>query len=452
MIPLQVSSDLEGMTAVAKGSEILAFEPGDTTGRLYGLAVDIGTTTVVGYLFDLNRGSIIAVNSALNDQAAHGSDVISRIDHALNAPDGLNQLQQAVFNTINHIIENLCAASGISSDDIYSFVMVGNTAMNHLFWGVSPRFLSRFPYNPLTVDTVSLPARDLGLRMNPSGLIVSLPLVSGFIGSDTIGVVLSTGLHRSRMPKLAIDIGTNGEIVLTDGKTMMASSCAAGPAFEGAHIQCGMRGCSGAIDHVVFADNRIHTHVIDEVAAQGICGSGLVDAIAGMLREGIVDGSGRFSSPEKLRNPAYAPWVRQGHFTELILNGQDPPPRGSEIVITQKDIREFQLAKGAMTAGIRILMDKLGLQDKDIREVYLAGAFGNYVQPGSALAVGLLPAFHNARITQVGNAAGSGAKMALLSTASLTEAMAISRRIEYLELAKAPQFQQEFVKGMVFPT
>lgn len=451
-IPDHVSRDGGGITAIVKGTEVIGFEPGDTTGEMYGLAVDIGTTTVVGYLFRLNDGRMVAVNSALNDQAVHGADVISRIDHALNAPDGLSRLHQAVLDTINRIIEHLCTAGALLSEHIYCLVLVGNTAMNHLFWGISPRFLSRSPYNPLTRDTVSLPAGDFGIKMSPSGVIISLPLVSGFIGSDTIGVVLSTGLHRSRAPKLAIDIGTNGEIVLTDGKSMVACSCAAGPAFEGAHIQGGMRGCTGAIDHVVFADNRIYCHVIDEVEPKGICGSGLVDAIAGMLREGIVEGSGRLLRPDQMRNQAYARLIREGSFRELVLKGLDSPHKGREIVITQKDIREFQLAKGAMTAGIRILMDKLGLQDSDIREVYLAGAFGNYVQAKSALAVGLLPPLGNARITQVGNAAGSGAKMALLSTASLKEATAISERINYVELAKVANFQEEFIKGMVMPT
>jgi uncharacterized 2Fe-2S/4Fe-4S cluster protein (DUF4445 family) len=451
-IPLHVSREGGGITAIVKGAEVIGFEPGDTTGEMYGLAVDIGTTTVVGYLFRLNDGGMVAVNSALNDQAVHGADVISRIDHALNAPDGLNQLHQAILNTINQIIENLCSQGAMSSEHIYCLVLVGNTAMNHLFWGISPRFLSRFPYNPLTLDTVSLSARDFGIKMNPSGVIVSLPLVSGFIGSDTIGVVLSTGLHRSKVPKLAIDIGTNGEIVLTDGKSMVACSCAAGPAFEGAHIQCGMRGCTGAVDHVAFADNIIRCHVIDEVEPKGICGSGLVDAIAGMLQEGILEGSGRLLRPGQMRNPAYARLIREGSFREFVLKGLDSPHKGREMVITQKDIREFQLAKGAMTAGIRILMDELSLQDGDIREVYLAGAFGNYVQAKSALAVGLLPPFRNARITQVGNAAGSGAKMALLSTASLKEGKAIAERIKYIELAKVANFQEEFIKGMVMKT
>ncbi|RJQ56393.1 MAG: DUF4445 domain-containing protein [Desulfobacteraceae bacterium] len=452
--PLHVSRSQRGVTVTLSGDEVIGFEPGDTTGELYGLAVDVGTTTVVGYLFDLNEGGVTAVSSSHNDQAIHGADVISRINHALDTEEGLTRLHQAILCTINRIIDDLCAHSGIASEYIYCLVMVGNTAMNHFFWGISPHFLSRSPFNPLIKESLKVSSRNFGLKMNPSGAIISLPLISGFIGSDTVGVVLSTGLHRSRVPKMALDIGTNGEIVLTDGKSMIACSCAAGPAFEGAHIQCGMRGCSGAIDLVAFVGDKIDCHVIDEVAPKGICGSGLVDTIAEMLREGIIDRDGRLLSPEEIPNPAYASMIRYGSFREFVLSSRAEGPAGSErneIVVTQKDIREFQLAKGAMMAGIRILMKSLDLSEEDIREVYLAGAFGNYLQTRSAIAVGLLPPFPNARITQIGNAAAGGAKMALLSSVSLDEAKRIARRIQYIELAKAEEFQDEFIQGMILP-
>jgi len=340
---------------------------------------------------------------------------------------------------------------GISSTNIYTVVVVGNTTMTHLFWGMSPRFLSRFPYNPLTREGLCMPAEGMGIKMSPFGRVVSLPLVSGFIGSDTPGVVLSTGLHRSRVPKMAIDIGTNGEIVLTDGKVMLACSCAAGPAFEGAHIQCGMRGTSGAVDRVDFAENKVRCHVIDEVEAKGICGSGLVDAIAGMVRAGLITGDGRLLTREDAPGSPYARLLKHGKYNHFIVSSSKRAAGAKDVVVTQKDIRELQLAKGAMMAGIRILMDRLGLGEQDIREVYLAGAFGNYVRPGSAMAIGLLPVLPKAKITQVGNAAGSGAKMALLSTRALKEAEKIAEKIKYVELAKIPDFQQQFVKGMVFP-
>jgi uncharacterized 2Fe-2S/4Fe-4S cluster protein (DUF4445 family) len=289
--------------------------------------------------------------------------------------------------------------------------------------------------------------------MNPLGRVFALPLVSGFIGSDTVGVVLATDLHKSKVPRIAIDIGTNGEIVLTDGKTVVACSCAAGPAFEGSHIQCGMRGASGAIDQVIFRDDEIEYHVIDEVPSKGICGSGLVDAVAGMLRYGLISADGRMLTRDEISNPFYATRARRGKYNLFSLTGQQAMlPGGEEVVITQKDIRELQLAKGALMAGIKILIDRMGLQEQDIREVYLAGAFGNYIRPENAVAIGLLPQFKNAKVVQVGNAAGSGAKMALLSTKAFNQAVKIAEQIEYIEIAKIPVFQEEFVKGMNFPT
>lgn len=451
-LPSLIGKDSKGVTALVKNREVLGFEAGDTSRQIFGLAVDIGTTTVVGYLFDLCQGTLVGVDSALNRQSVLGSDVVSRIEYALNTPDGLNRLQNMVADTINHIIENLCSAGGISSGDIYGIVTVGNTSMHHLFLGISPQLLARSPYNPTTGRVLWVRANVLGLKVSPMAKVICLPLVSGFIGSDTVGVVLATGLHRSRIPKMAIDIGTNGEIVLTDGKTMIACSCAAGPAFEGAQIQCGMRGVSGAIDRVDFSGNSFQYHVIDESPPEGICGSGLVDAVAAMQKAGLVSGDGRLLSKEQAPQTSYSRMLTRGKYKQFVLSAKDRSGGAKEVVITQKDIRELQLAKGAMMAGIKILLDTMGLQEEDIREVYLAGAFGNYLRAESAMAIGLLPVCKNARITQVGNAAGTGAKMALLSTRALKEALRIARRIKYVELAKVPEFQQQFMKGMSLPS
>lgn len=450
-LPSLLNKNETGVTTLVLDGKVSGFEPGDTTDRLLGLAVDIGTTTVVGYLYDLIHGRLLGIDSILNRQFVHGSDLVSRIEYALSAPEGLKQLQEEVFDSVNQIISQLCNLNNISDEDIYSLLLVGNTAMDHLFWGICPHFLSRFPYNPLTSSPRSAPSRDLNLRMNKSGRIFSLPLISGFIGSDTVGVILSTNLHKSKVPRLAIDIGTNAEIVLTDGKVMVSCSCAAGPAFEGAQIQCGMRGSSGAMDRVDFVEDKIQYHVIGEVPPKGICGSGLVDAVAGMLRAGLITNDGRLLYREEIPNAAYAQLITRGQYVQFLLNGQDPSAREREVVITQKDIRELQLAKGAMKAGIRVLLESLDLKDEDIKEVFLAGAFGNYVRAKSAMSIGIMPVFQKARITQVGNAAGSGAKMALLSTKALKETVEIAAQIEYIELAKAPNFQEEFIKGMEFP-
>jgi uncharacterized 2Fe-2S/4Fe-4S cluster protein (DUF4445 family) len=449
-LPLVLQNNAGGVTALLQGRQVLGFEAGDTRDRIYGLAVDVGTTTMVGYLFDLGSGNLVGVNSALNSQASYGSDVVSRIEHAIQNLEGLEQLKAEVVATINRIIEKLCDLKNISNREIYSLYLVGNTPMNHLFWGISPCFLARFPYNPLTVKALGVSAGDTDVQMNPLGRVFSLPLISGFIGSDTVGVILSTGLHKSRLPRMAIDIGTNGEIVLTDGKAMVACSCAAGPAFEGAHIQCGMRGTSGAIDRVYLSDGEIRYHVIDEVPPKGICGSGLVDAVKVMLTAGLLNNNGKLLDREAVANPRLARLIRREKYAQLALTGEHKPIGGEAVVVTRKDISELQLAKGAMRAGINILMDKLGLRESDIREVYLAGGFGNYVNPASAVTIGLLPVFPNAKITPVGNAAGSGAKMALLSTRAYKEAVKIAERVEHVELANIPQFQQEFAKGVLF--
>ncbi|UCH23063.1 MAG: DUF4445 domain-containing protein [Deltaproteobacteria bacterium] len=450
-LPLLLHRNTTGVTALVINREVLGFEVGETTGCHYGLAVDIGTTTVVGYLFDLTGGRLLGVDSALNRQSVHGSDVVSRIEYALTAPEGLSRLQEEAYDTINRIIDKLCYLHKISTHDIYSLLLVGNTAMNHLFWGISPRFLSRYPYNPLTVSPLCVAVEDTGLKMNRLGRVYYLPLVSAFMGSDTVGVVLSTGLHKSRIPRLAIDIGTNGEIVLTDGKNMVACSCAAGPAFEGAHIQCGMRGSSGAIDRVYLAGDEIRYHVIDEIPPKGICGSGLVDAVAMMLAAGLITPNGKLQGKEEIANPVFARRLTREKYNQIVLTGHYASDKGKKIVITLKDISELQLAKGAMRAGIKILMDQLGLADQDIREVYLAGGFGNYVRPESAVAIGLLPVFKKAKITPVGNAAGSGAKMTLLSIKALREAIKIAEQIKYVELANSQEFHQEFAKGVLFP-
>lgn len=441
-----------GVTALLHGSQVLGFEPGDTSRRLWGVAVDIGTTTVVGYLCDLTSGRVSAVDAALNEQQTLGADVITRIDYALHEPQGLQRLRGLVLATINGILERLCKRQGLSPQAIYTLVTVGNTTMNQLFWGIPPHLLVRAPYNPISIEAICASAKGLGVQINPLGRVFSLPLVSGFIGSDTVGVVLATGLHKSKTPRIALDIGTNGEIVLSDGRRMAACSCAAGPAFEGAHIQYGMRGCSGAIDQVDFQDGRVTYRAIDQAPPLGICGSGLVDALSGLLDAGLITADGRLLSRKGAGDSPYAGRLRENSHSQFLLTEEDPPSGGRPVAVTQKDIREVQLAKGAMLAGVWILLDHLGLKTEDVREVYLAGAFGNYVRARSALRIGLLPAFPRAAIRQVGNAAGSGAKMALISRRAFEEAGRIAERIEYIDLARVPGFQQQFVKGMGFPS
>ena len=442
----------EGLTVLLRENQVLGVEPGDTSRQFWGLAVDIGTTTVVGYLLDLTTGRMAGVQAALNGQQIHGADVITRIDYALHYPRGLDQLRQSVLSTINGIIDSLCQQEGLPNQAVCSLMIVGNTTINQLFWGILPQLLIRPPYNPISIEGLRAPAKDLDIHINPLGMVFSLPLVSGFIGSDTVGVVLATGLHKSRKPRIAIDIGTNGEIVLSDGQRMVACSCAAGPAFEGAHIQCGMRGCSGAIDRVDFENGKVVCRVIDQVPPRGICGSGLVDAVSGLLAAGLVTSDGRLLTGKEAAGSVYAHRLSEEPIGQFFLTEGGCSPGNHPIVITQRDIRELQLAKGAMLAGIRIMLDFLGVKSEDIYEVLLAGAFGNYVRARSAMGIGLLPAFPRAKIRQVGNAAGSGARMALLSRVAYKEAVRIAERIDHIDLARTPDFQLQFIHGMAFPS
>jgi uncharacterized 2Fe-2S/4Fe-4S cluster protein (DUF4445 family) len=325
--------------------------------------------------------------------------------------------------------------------------------MHHLLLGLRPSSLTHFPYRPVIREAFALPAKEIGISIHPQGQFYLPPLIAGFMGSDTVGVVLSTGLHKSKSIKLAIDIGTNGEIVLGNRDRVVAASCAAGPAFEGGQIQYGMPGTSGAIDAVAIKNGgQVRIRTIDGLAPLGICGSGLVDAISEMRRKGMITRHGQLlNNVEGGHQNLARRIIKSGDQAAFLLwqgKGRANPKR---ILITQKDVRQLQLAKSAIWAGIQILTRTIGIPLEDIDEVFLAGAFGNYVNPKSAIQIGLLPSFEKTKISPIGNAAGTGAKMALLSLKEKEEANRISQKIEYIELAKHPDFQNEFIEGMAFP-
>ncbi len=420
--------------------------------KIFGLAVDIGTTTVVAKLINMADGKCLATESVLNPQTRYGDDVISRIAYAQNA-EILTQLHKAIIYCIYDLIAELCEKASIDMDDIYEICVVGNTTMNHIFLKFPITQLGQAPYKAHSLDAHDSPAEQLGIKINPRGNIHTVENIAGFVGSDTTAVALATGIDSADKVTLIVDIGTNGEIVLGTKDKLYAASCAAGPALEGARISYGSRAAVGAIEAVVVGQDDIDLDVIGNCPPRSICGSGLIDAVAVLLDLGIIDVTGRFNQPGTLRDmlpPAIiSRIIKHNEQLSFILSGA---ANVSEriVVLTQKDIRQMQLAKAAIQAGIKILMRKLGIKDADIEQIFLAGAFGNYIRPKSALQIGLLPAGNTQRIHFIGNAAASGAQMLLLSRQSRDHACELARKIEYVEIAHEPDFQDIYADCMRF--
>lgn len=441
------------ITVVTNENKILGIEKNNTTDKMFGVAFDIGTTTIVGYLMDLYTGKELAVSSCLNPQVKFGADVISRITYSNQNSDGLKIMQSSVLKVIDQLITHTTDKSGISREDIYSITIVGNTCMHHLFLGLNPRYIASSPYVPTISEPLELSAKELNLHINATGRVFVLPNISGFVGADTVGVILATEMDKSKDIKLAIDIGTNGEIVLGSSKKLMACSTAAGPAFEGSQISCGMRGAVGAIDHVTF-DGKLSYTIIGTERAQGICGSGLLDVIAGLVELGIINKRGKLLSPNEFTNSkaiAYGKYIISSEGTNsFLLVPQSQTQHGRPIVITQNDISSLQLAKGAISAGINILIEECGISINDIKEVLLAGAFGNYLSPHSACIIGLIPYILESKIKMIGNAAGSGSKLALLSRIEYNRSQEIANTIKYVELGACKHFNRRFAEGMRF--
>lgn len=446
-LPNILASARYDVTAVIAGKRMISVEPGDTSDRCFGVAVDLGTTSVVVMLANLLTGEVLGVESRLNGQANYGADVISRI-HATMDAGSVSPLQQAAVSTINSALDSLLTTHGVLRGDVYEVVAVGNTCMNHLLLGIDPSSLSLAPYQPVVTDPISCRAADVGLGINQAGRLYTLPNVAGFVGSDTVAVVLATGMHRSGEVKLALDLGTNGEMVLGNEDRLVACSTAAGPAFEGARISCGMRATEGAIERVWINDGDVTLKVIGGGQPIGVCGSGLLDAVAQLRLAGILGESGRMLTPEKAASYAPAELSRRvvpAGKTEGFVLGR----RGKrQVVLTQTDVRELQLAKGAIRAGVSILLQEYDIDLDGVSEILLAGAFGSYINPASARAINLVPCMPIDRITAVGNAAGQGALMALLSTDLREEATRIARTMDYLELSARSDFMDQFMDAM----
>lgn len=441
------------VTVTLHDHRLIEIQGGDQVASCFGLAFDIGTTTVVGALVDLNTGQQRGIAAALNGQTVYGSDVLSRLTFAQSDPDGVHKLQARVLETINGLIDELLARSGVPRDAIYEMTVVGNTIMEHLFLGLDPGGVAISPFVPAIHQMVQVPAGEVGVRIHPRAVVTVFPVVGGYVGGDTVGVILTTELHRGRRIRLAIDIGTNGEIALGSRERLLACATAAGPAFEGAQISCGMRAAEGAIDHVTITDD-LHLHVLGGGEPRGLCGSGLLDAVAELVRVGLIDRRGRLLLPAEAPRPvppALAARVEETENGRAFLLAAPTPNRPHPLYLTQQDVRQLQLAKGAICAGAQILERELGIAHDQVAEVLLAGAFGSYLDPASALAVGLIPPTPRERVIAVGNAAAEGARLALLSAREQRAARSLPRQVEYVELSSRRDFDEAFLEALAFP-
>ena len=452
-LPAAVRVEDRRVAAVIHGNKLVAVHPHREAPRCLGVAVDIGTSTVAVYLIDLQTGQQLSSAARANSQAQYGIDVVSRIDYANTHPDGLAQLRRKVLGDINELIAEAVDKVSADQQEIYEVTVVGNTCMHHFFLGLEPRYLAEAPYVPVTTEPLNLTAGEAGLDINAEGNVFCLPCIAGFVGADTVGVIAATELTHRQRPVLAVDLGTNGEIALWTGESLLVASCAAGPAFEGSEIQQGMRAAPGAIDHVFVRDGDIQISTIANQPAAGICGSGLLDAVAVFLGLGVIDSSGRFMDdevPGELPAAVADRLEGEGNLRRIILTDYQPNAK-VPVALTQRDVREFQLAKGAVRAGIDILLDYAGLSADDLSDVLIAGAFGNYMGAGSALRVGLLPDIPEDRVKGVGNAAGAGAVLALISQTERSYACQVAKAAQHIELFRRPEFQNIFAKRMLFP-
>src|SRR5213594_3340622 len=455
-LPGALRDDPTGVTvttfAAAGGERVLAVERGDTAGMKFGLAVDIGTTSVVSVLIELESGEQLASVSSLNPQAVFGGDLMSRIAFAQFDPGNLRKLHTRIVGLLNQHIEEICRQSGVLAKWIYKVVVVGNTCMHHLLLGIDPTFVGLAPYAPVMRHPLVLPARELFLKVAPEARVCLLPLVAGFVGADAVAVALATRIYESAEIRIAVDIGTNGEVLLGSRDRLWACSAPAGPALEGAQIRHGMRAALGAIDRVTV-DDDVHVHTIGEADALGLCGSGLIDLLAGLLDASVIDWTGliqvegRAALPPKLSERV----VMRGEERQVIVLRPGEAGARQEVVLTQDVVRQVQLAKGAIASGVLMLQHVAGVPDARVAELMLAGGFGNYVSIASALRIGLIPPLPAERIRYVGNAAALGAQLCLVSETERQRAERVAARIERVSLAAHPDFERIFVDAMNFP-
>ncbi len=450
-VPEILRKGKDGTTFTTFLGQIVDIEVGDTRDQKYGMAFDIGTTSIVGSLVDLNSGEQLAAVGSINPQATYGGDLMSRISFAQFDAKKLATLRGRVLNAINDFIDEACDKASISPSHIYKIVIVGNTCMHHIFLGIDTSYVGLAPYAPVVRDSIVVPTRDVPLKRAPNAHVCLLPIIAGFVGADTIAAVLATRIFESDETRVMVDIGTNGEVVMGDKDQLMACSAPAGPALEGGQIEHGMRAAIGAIERVTI-DDDVEFKVIGDVPAIGICGSGLIDAAAKMLDAGVLNPMGRLrhKNIEALPEALSQRFVSGPDWRGFCLVPAADSGTDHDIVLTQMDIRQLQLAKGAIYAGVLMLQSVMKVADDDIAELMLAGGFGNYVNTESAVRIRLLPPLPLDRISYVGNAAHLGAELALLSETERRRADDIAGRIEHIALATHPEFQELFVDACNF--
>lgn len=444
------------VTAVVVGQELVSVEAGDSRARSFGLAFDVGTTTVVGILMDLNSGAPAAVQAVLNGQALFGADVISRISHAMLNEGGREALQDTILSTFNALIAALLREANVEENEVYEVVLVGNATMLHLMKGLDPEAIGVTPFIPVTEEPMSVSAAEIGLAILSEAPVYTLPHLGAYVGADLVGGLLATGLAQGEGVRLLVDVGTNGEIILGSVKRTVATAAPAGPAFEGAQIRDGMRASEGAIEAVTITREGVQLQVIGDVAPIGLCGSGLLDAVAQLRLSGLLLPSGRFVKKEQALQH-YPAQIAERLISDeegmraFVLAWPEESGSGKAVTLSQRDIRELQFAKGSIASGIEVVMRELGVTADDLVEIYLAGSFGNYINPQSARIVGLVPAVPVERIKAVGNAAGEGAKMALLSFRERQVAESLPSIVEYHELSGRADFNDSFISLLQFP-
>ena len=436
------------VTLVLREGEILDVEKGNTEGKNYGLAIDIGTSKIVIYLTNVEDGNVVGINSLENPQLLFGEDIMTRLTFAMRSSENFLLLRKVLIDGINAAIEEIVSKSNVDLKEIYEAVVVGNTAMHHIFLGIETKYLALSPYVPAVRDLMSFRAKEVGLKISKSGYIVTLPVIGGFVGADGVADILATGLHKSDEISMLLDIGTNTEVFLGNKDGILACSAASGPAFEGGHIKFGMKAVAGAIERVSIEPEtfKVTYKTVEGEKPVGICGSAVIDVVAGLLRSGLVDVHGR------IREVKGTSRVRRvGNEVEFVVAWKQETGIGEDITVTQRDIREIQLAKAAIYTAQAVLMRKKGIRPEDIKNIFIAGAFGSEISVRNAIFIGLLPEVKEERVKFVGNTAITGAKMALISKDVRRESKDILGLVNYVELSLDPSFQEEFINATELP-
>jgi len=421
-----------------RDDEVIAIGP--RSSRQLGLAIDLGTTKIAAYLIDLDSGEVLAAEGIMNPQISCGEDIITRITRVIESPEEGMRLQKLAVEALNQLATDLCARVNAEPCSIVEALIVGNTAMHHLLLRLPVHQLALSPFLPAVSESLEVKARDIGLHLAAGAYVHLLPNIAGFVGADHVAMLLATEVWKSKGVVLAIDIGTNTEVALVSNGEITTVSCASGPAFEGAHIKNGMRAATGAIEHWRLVDNRVEYETIGGVTPVGLCGSGILDALAQLYLSGVLETSGRMGKHPRVH-------TNKGQ-REFVLVSEEERGEGMAITLTQNDVRQLQLAKGAIRTGIQLLLQAKGCSEEDIQQVIIAGAFGSYIDVGSAIAIGMLPSLPLERFRQVGNAAGTGARIALISCSKRTEAQTIARKANYMELSANPNFQETFTQAL----